>query len=150
MITRDQYYIEITRDELNLKKLYDLCVTEGTGGIDVFVGTVRDHFGSKKVTAIDYHGYPEMGEKVLQKIIEKAFDQWTIHRVAVQHRLGLLQLKEASVIIAVSSAHREEAFAACRYIIEQIKKDLPVWKKEYFANGDVTWKTDTFRESKIT
>ena len=148
MIAEQKYYIEITRDVLDLQKLYDQCVTEDAGGIDIFIGTVRDHFEGKKVTSIDYHGYPEMAEKVLQKIAVKALEQWNINRIAIQHRLGLLQLKEASVIIVVSAPHREEAFAACRYIIEEVKKDLPVWKKEFFVSGEVTWKADQFHRQK--
>lgn len=139
MIRDEKYFIEVTRDELTQQKLYDFCVTEDTGAIDVFIGTVRDHFDGKKVTSIDYQGYPEMGEMVLQQIIQRAFEQWPINRVAIQHRLGLLRIQEASVIITVSSSHRAEAFEACRYIIEEIKKDLPVWKKEYFHNGHAEW-----------
>lgn len=148
MIAEQKSYIEITREELDLRKLYDLCVTEDTGGIDIFIGTVRNHFDGKKVTSIDYHGYPEMAKKVLQHIVERTFERWKINRIAIQHRLGLLQLKEASVIIVVSAPHREEAFAACRYIIEEVKKDLPVWKKEYFASGEAVWKADEFSRQK--
>jgi molybdopterin synthase catalytic subunit len=148
MIAQPRYYIEITRDVLDLKKLYDQCVTEDTGGIDVFIGTVRDHFDGKQVTSIDYHGYPEMAEKFLQEIVERAFEQWKINRIAIQHRLGLLQLREASVIIVVAASHREEAFTACRFIIEEIKKDLPIWKKEFFASGEVAWKAEPFHPQK--
>ena len=140
MVRTEKYFIEITQDELDLGKLYAFCLTEDSGAIDVFVGTVRNHFEGQKVDAMDYHGYPEMGEKVLKQIVESAHEKWPLNRVAVQHRLGLLQLKEASVIIAVSSPHRSEAFEACRYIIEEIKKDLPIWKKEYFTGGEAQWK----------
>lgn len=142
MIQEEKYFIEVTQDALDLKKLVAFCLTEDTGAVDVFVGTVRDHFEGKAVTAIDYQGYPEMAEKVLQQIIEEVFEKWSVNRAAVQHRLGLLHLKDASVIIAVSTAHRKEAFEACRHIIEQIKKDLPVWKKEYFSGGETEWKND--------
>ncbi|MBL7993885.1 molybdenum cofactor biosynthesis protein MoaE [bacterium] len=142
MVREEKYYVEVTKNEISVKKLYDFCVTEGTGAVDIFVGTVRNHFDGKKVESIDYHGYPEMAEKVLQKIVNQTFEQWPINRVAIQHRLGLLQIKEPSVIIVVSSAHRAEAFSACRYLIEEIKKDLPVWKKENFRDGQTSWKSD--------
>lgn len=148
MIAQPRYYIEITRDVLDLKKLYDLCVTEDTGGIDVFIGTVRDHFDGKQVTSIDYQGYPEMAEKFLQKIVERTFTRWKVNRIAIQHRLGLLQLREASVIIVVAAPHREEAFTACRFIIEEVKKDLPIWKKEFFESGEVAWKAEPFHAQK--
>jgi molybdopterin synthase catalytic subunit len=143
MTQTEKYLVEITREELDFGKLYAFCLTQNSGAIDVFIGTVRDHFEGQKVDAMEYHGYPEMGEKVLKQIAESAHEKWPLSRVAVQHRLGLLQLKEASVIIAVSSPHRAEAFEACRYIIEEIKKDLPVWKKEYFAGGEAQWKEDS-------
>lgn len=142
MVREEKYYVEVTKNEISVKKLYDFCVTEGTGAVDIFVGTVRDHFDGKKVESIDYHGYPEMAEKIMLNILKKAFGYWPVNRVAIQHRLGLLQIKEPSVIIVVSSAHRAEAFSACRYIIEEIKKELPVWKKEYFRDGQVAWQSD--------
>ncbi len=140
MIRTETYLIEITPAPLTPEKLYEFCVTENSGGVDIFIGTVRDHFDGRKVKAIDYHGYPEMAEKVLRTIVEQAFQKWPVNRIAVRHRLGLLQLKDASVIIAVSAAHRAEAFEACRFVIEEIKKDLPVWKKERFDDGAEVWK----------
>ncbi len=149
MIKEDRYWVEMTHEPLHLHALNEFCESEHAGAIAFFIGTVRNHFDGKPVTAIDYHGYPEMAEKVLLKIVQDVFSRWPVHRAAVVHRLGLLHLKEASVAIAVSSPHREEAFAACRYIIEEIKKDLPVWKKEHFANGTAGWKEDTAGHRKI-
>ena len=140
MVHSEKYFIEVTRDELIQQKLYDFCVTENTGAVDIFVGTVRDHFDGRKVQSIDYHGYSEMAESVLLNIVKKTSEQWPINRIAIQHRLGLLQVKDISVIIAVSSPHRADAFSACRFIIEEIKKDLPVWKKENFLDGQAEWK----------
>lgn len=142
MIVDEKFYIEVTVETLDQRKLYDFCVTEDTGAVNIFVGTVRDHFDHKKVTSIDYQGYSEMAEKQLQKIVLNAFEKWAIKRIAVQHRLGLLKVRQSSVVIAVSASHRVETFEACRYIIEEIKKDLPIWKKEYFIDGDAGWKPD--------
>jgi molybdopterin synthase catalytic subunit len=140
MIQTDTYFVDVTRAPLDLDKLYGFCVTENSGGVDIFVGTVRDHFDGRKVKAIDYQGYPEMAEAVMKRIMEDVRVRWPVNRMAVQHRLGLLTLKEASVVIVVSAAHRAEAFEACRYVIEAVKKDLPVWKKEFFDDGSVEWK----------
>jgi molybdopterin synthase catalytic subunit len=140
MIQTEKYLIEITRERLDMPRLYEFCVTNNSGGLDIFVGTVRDHFEGRSVKAIEYHGYLEMAETVMRKIVEQSLIRWPLNRVAVQHRLGLLALKEASVIIAVSAAHRAEAFDACRFVIEEIKKDLPIWKKEFFDDGAAVWK----------
>lgn len=147
MIKTDRYLIDITPAPLNLAEMYNFVIGATNGAVDIFVGTVRNFAEGKDVEALEYHGYPEMGERVLQRMIEQAFEKWNIGRIAVQHRLGRLQLTEASVIIAVSAPHRAEAFEACRFIIEEIKKDLPIWKKEYFVDGEHHWKNDPATKS---
>ncbi|RMG67156.1 MAG: molybdenum cofactor biosynthesis protein MoaE [Calditrichaeota bacterium] len=110
------------------------------GAIDLFVGTVRNHAEGRAVAATEYEGYPEMGVEELQRIAGEALARWELGRVAVHHRLGLLPVGEASVVIAVSAPHRQAAFQACRYIIEAIKERLPVWKKEHWTDGATSWK----------
>ncbi len=144
MIEDQKKYIEITAKELNYQKLYNFVESSSCGAIDVFIGIVRDHAEGQRVKAIEYHGYPEMAEKELASICENAMKKWPVYRVAVQHRLGLLKLKEASVMILVSSAHRAETFAACKFIIEEIKVSLPVWKEEIFIDGKKQWKNTSF------
>jgi molybdopterin synthase catalytic subunit len=89
------------------------------------------------VIALDYEGYPEMAEKELGRIGEEAKKKWNIQRMAIIHRLGPVQITEPSVIIAVSAAHRGDAFEACRFAIEEIKKTVPIWKKELFEGGEI-------------
>jgi len=89
------------------------------------------------VIALDYEAYPEMAEKELARIGAEAKQKWPICKMAIVHRLGPVQIGEASVIIAVSSAHRDAAFAASRFAIEEIKKTVPIWKKEVFEGGEV-------------
>jgi len=144
LIEDQKKYIEITDKELNYQKLYNFVKSSSCGAIDIFIGTVRDHAEGQSVKAIEYHGYPEMAEKELASICENTLKKWPVYRVAVQHRLGLLQLTEASVMILVSSAHRDETFAVCKFIIEEIKVNLPIWKKEIFVNGKRQWKNTTF------
>jgi molybdopterin synthase catalytic subunit len=95
------------------------------------------------VIALDYDGYPEMAEKELARIGAVARKQWQICRMAIVHRLGPVQITESSVMIAVSSGHREAAFAACRFAIEEIKRTVPIWKKEVFEGGEVWIGTQT-------
>jgi molybdopterin synthase catalytic subunit len=139
MIVSENYFIEVTTEKLNLLPLQEFCLTENSGALDIFIGTVRDHFDGRKVRAIEYQGYPAMAEKILLGITERAFKKSPVNRLAIQHRIGLLTLKEASVIIVVSAAHRAEAFETARFVIEEIKKDIPVWKKEIFEDGTVGW-----------
>ncbi len=138
----EKYWIAVTPNPLNIQELYEFVLSPSCGAVASFVGTVRNTFEGRPVEALEYDGYPEMGETVLKTIVQQAFDRWEIEKVAVFHRLGLLQLTEVSVVITVSAPHRAAAFEACRFIIEEIKKDLPVWKKEHFVDGEQEWKFD--------
>ena len=140
LISNETILVEVTSEELDYGKSYKFVESETCGALNVFIGTVRNHAEGRSVNAIEYEGYVEMAEKQLAIIINETLKKFPIHRVAVQHRLGLLQLKEASVMIMVSSAHRAEAFGACRFIIEGIKLRLPIWKKEHFTDGPSEWK----------
>jgi molybdopterin synthase catalytic subunit len=109
----------------------------GAGATVTFIGTTRNHNDGRRVIALDYEGYPEMAEKELGRIGEEAKKKWNIQRMAIIHRLGPVQITEPSVIIAVSAAHRGDAFEACRFAIEEIKKTVPIWKKELFEGGEI-------------
>jgi len=140
VIRNERIYLEVTSAKINPGRMYDFVVCEHAGAVDLFIGTVRDTFNGRAVKSIEYHSYPEMTERVLESIAEQAIAHWPIEKIAVQHRIGHLGLAEASVIIAVSSVHRSEAFSACRFIIEEIKAHAPIWKKEFFADGTKEWK----------
>ncbi len=109
------------------------------GAALLFVGIVRDHADGRSVSGMRYDAYEEMARPVLAEIAREAAERLGTERVAVEHRVGELAIGEPSVAIAVSSPHREEAYAASRYVIEEIKKRLPVWKKERYADGDEAW-----------
>lgn len=140
MIIEENLMIEITDEPLNLAKLCQFVSHASCGAINIFLGTVRNHAEGRKVSGIEYHGYPEMAEKILLEITGRVFEKWNVHKIAVQQRLGMLRLKETSIIIAVAAPHREETFAACKFIIEEVKQKLPVWKKEHFGDGSQEWK----------
>jgi molybdopterin synthase catalytic subunit len=133
----------VTREPIVLQELVR-CVTDpSAGAIATFIGTTRNNNEGRKVIALDYEAYPEMAEKELARIGEEAKKKWKIERMAITHRIGPVQIAEPSVIIAVSAAHRDDAFQACRFAIEEIKKTVPIWKKEVFEGGEVWIGTQT-------
>ncbi|MSR35172.1 MAG: molybdenum cofactor biosynthesis protein MoaE [Gemmatimonadetes bacterium] len=111
----------------------------GDGAILLFLGTVRDHAEGRSVDGMRYEAYQEMAEDVLAQIAREAAARLGTDRLAVVHRVGDLEIGEISVAIAVSSAHRAEAYDASRYVIEEIKKRLPVWKHERYTGGAAAW-----------
>lgn len=127
----------VTDKALNLQELIDFVVDAEAGAIVTFVGTTRNHNDGRRVIALDYESYPEMAEKELVRLGEEAKRRWPICRMAIVHRIGPVQITEASVMIAVSAAHRDAAFAACRFAIEEIKRTVPIWKKEVFEGGEI-------------
>lgn len=106
------------------------------GGTCVFLGTVRN---DADVTGIDYSAYEPMAFEEIERILAEAQERWPGSRVMLQHRLGLIPAGEASIAIAAAAPHRDGAFAACRYVIEEAKKRLPIWKKELHVDGSATW-----------
>jgi molybdopterin synthase catalytic subunit len=112
------------------------------GGIAMFLGVVRGHSEGARVTAIDYEAYAGMAIRVLEAVETDLRAKWPLGGVCLWHRTGRHDVGEASVLVAVSAPHRAEAFEACREGIERIKAELPVWKREYGANGAV-WKEET-------
>jgi len=127
----------VTDKPIDLQELVDYVSDAEAGAIATFIGTTRNNNEGRKVIALDYDGYREMAEKELARIGADAKTKWPICRMAIVHRLGPVQITEASVIIAVSAGHRDAAFAACRFAIEEIKKTVPIWKKEVYEGGEV-------------
>jgi molybdopterin synthase catalytic subunit len=127
----------VTDNPLNLQELVDFVTDPEAGAITTFIGTTRNNNEGRKVIALDYDAYPEMAEKELRRIGEEASGKWQLRRMAIVHRIGPVQITQASVMIAVSSTHRGAAFAACRFAIEEIKKTVPIWKKELYDGGEL-------------
>ncbi len=127
----------VTDKPIKLQELVDWVSDPEAGAITTFIGTTRNNNEGRRVIALDYDAYPEMAEKELRRIGEDASKKWQICRMAIVHRIGPVQITQASVMIAVSSAHREAAFAACRFAIEEIKKTVPIWKKELYDGGEL-------------
>jgi molybdopterin synthase catalytic subunit len=111
--------------------------TTGTGAISVFLGLVRDNNKGRKVLHLEYEAYEVLAQRGLDLIVAEATEQWPQVRLSIHHRIGRMEIGEASVVIAAASPHRADAFAASRYAIERIKQIVPIWKHEYFEGGDV-------------
>jgi molybdopterin synthase catalytic subunit len=109
----------------------------GTGATVTFLGTTRDHNDGRQVTQLEYEAYPDMAIAEMKKIGAEAQQRWPVHRIAIAHRIGVVPIGEASVVIAVSAAHRAAAFAACQFAIDRLKEVVPIWKKEHFDGGEV-------------
>ena len=129
----------LTHDPLDVPALLAEVADEGCGGTAVFVGTVRRSAEDGEVVGIDYSGYEAMAEAELDRIVADARCQWPDARIALRHRLGYVKAGEASVAIVAAAPHRGSAFHACRFIIEETKERVPIWKKEHFAAGDERW-----------
>ncbi|WP_184541775.1 molybdenum cofactor biosynthesis protein MoaE [Mucilaginibacter sp. FT3.2] len=129
--------IILSAETLNIQSCISWIMSPESGGIDVFIGTVRNATKGKTVLKLDFEAYEPMAISEMQKIAKQAFAQWPVQKVLIHHRTGELQIGEVPVIIAVSAAHRDAAFDACRYIIDTLKQTVPIWKKEAFEDGDV-------------
>ena len=131
-------WVALTADELPVGAMYDWCVMPNCGAVVLFSGTVRDHAEHRtEVTQLEYEAYEEQVEPRLQAIAEEIRDEWPdVGRVALVHRIGTLELGESSVVVAVSSPHRPEAFEAARFGIDSLKATTPIWKREVWSGGE--------------
>ncbi|SDP25505.1 molybdopterin synthase subunit MoaE [Mucilaginibacter sp. OK268] len=129
--------IVLSSESLNVQSCIDWIMSPESGGIDVFIGTVRNATKGKPVLKLDFEAYEPMAISEMEKIAQQAFEKWPVQKVLIHHRTGTLQVGEVPVIIAVSAAHRDAAFEACRYIIDTLKQTVPIWKKEAFEDGEV-------------
>ena len=107
------------------------------GAVVTFDGTVRNHAHGKPVTHLYYETYREMALREMENIRQRALQQWSLGELAIVHRVGRLDIGESSVFVAVSSAHRAEAFQACRFTIDTLKTTVPIWKREHYQDGEV-------------
>lgn len=129
--------IEITHHKIDIPRLIAHVSDEGAGATDVFIGTTRNKTSEKKVVKLEFEAYEPMAIKELQKIVDRANEKWPILKYAVVHRVGTVEIGEEAVVIAISTPHRQAAFEACKFVIDELKKTVPIWKKEIFEDGEV-------------
>ena len=133
---------EITTEEISADEVVSRLASPAVGAVATFIGVVRDMTDGREVRYLEYEAYPEMAEQSLRQIGDEIRARWqTIRGVAIVHRIGRLEIEEASVVIAVSAAHRPEVFDALRYAIDRLKEIVPIWKKEVWADG-AEWKSE--------
>jgi len=130
--------LHLTRQPIDVGRLLAAVAGSERGGTACFIGTVRDHQDGRSVVRLEYSAYEPMAEQECAAIVAEAVARWPV-RVALEHRLGELAIGDAAVVVIASSAHRAPAFEACRYVIEEAKRRVPVWKKEHFADGVIEW-----------
>lgn len=131
----EEPWIEVTTEVIDVPTVEDRVRHSGAGAVCTFTGLVRDHSGAGSVTHLEYEAYEPMAQREMRRLAEEVLDRWPGARVAIVHRVGRLELQEASVVISVSCPHRAEAFEACRWAIDQLKESVPIWKKEFRPDG---------------
>lgn len=136
----------ITPSELGAEAAAAAVLADGAGATSMFIGTTRDNFDGKTVVRLEYEAYEPMAVKEIHKLIAVARQRWSLIHTAVYHRTGVVAVREASIIIAVSSAHRKESLEAVHYLIDAIKVSVPIWKKEVYEDGS-KWKAN--KESQV-
>ena len=129
--------IKISVDPLQIQSCIDWVMSPGCGGINVFIGSVRNVTKGKKVVRLEFEAYQSMAMSEMNKIAEDVLNKWPVQKILIHHRTGILQTGEVPVIIAVAAAHRDTAFDACRYTIDTLKQTVPIWKKEVFEDGEI-------------
>src|SRR5579863_745510 len=137
LISRQRHYVAIVPHAIDTQALLQKIKQPDDGAAVVFEGIVRNHTRGRRTLYLDYEAYPEMALKQMELLVRQALANFSIRDVALVHRLGRLQIGETSVAIVVASAHRTAAFEACRWLIDTLKRTVPVWKKEYFEDGAV-------------
>ena len=130
--------VYLTDSPLDLGDLVASVQSPERGGVACFLGTVRNHHGGRAVLRLEYSAYAPMVEAECGRIVAEAEARWQV-AVALRHRVGRLEIGDAAVAVAAASAHRDEAFVACRHVIEELKRRVPIWKREVFADGTVEW-----------
>ncbi len=129
----------LTVEPISANSLSQEVASHVSGAVVTFSGNVRDHDHGRRVERLHYECYASMADRVIASIVIEIKARWPVQDALVLHRVGTLSIGDIAVAIAVTSAHREEAFAACRFAIESVKSRAPIWKKEYFKDGTSEW-----------
>lgn len=144
MASEEKNLIEILveNEAMDMNKYISYVHSPECGAIATFAGTTRDTFEGKTVLELRYEAYVPMAIRCIKSICSSARSSWNVHSIAAAHKLGTVPVGETSVFVAVSSVHRADALDACKYMIDEIKASVPIWKKEVYSNGEV-WKENT-------
>lgn len=128
---------EIVDEPIDAAAVTARVASPAAGAVCTFVGTTRDHNDGRRVLRLEYEAYPDMAIAEMRKIGDTARQRWSIEKIAITHRIGVVPIGEASVVIAVSAGHRKAAFEACHFAIDRLKEVVPIWKKEHYEGGEI-------------
>ncbi|CAA7050514.1 unnamed protein product [Microthlaspi erraticum] len=150
MTSEEKNLVEILEEghKVDVVKYMDYVSAPEAGAIATFSGTTRNMFEGKTVLELRYEAYVPMATKCLTSICNTARSTWDIHKIAVAHRLGPVPVGETSVFIAVSSVHRADGLDACKFLIDELKATVPIWKKEVYTNGEIWKENSEFMEKR--
>ena len=129
----------ITISPINLPDMLEKAHDPQAGAIVLFSGEVRNHHEGKSVEYLEYEAHAEMANVQIQKILNNALEKWDLHSAKCIHRLGKINISESAVCVVTTSSHRKEAYEANRWIIDQVKHNVPIWKKEFYTDGTTAW-----------
>ncbi len=129
----------VTADPLDAQQLVASVRKDESGAVALFYGVARNHSQGRRVVALEYDAYPSMAERKLREVAHEVSERWPITGIGIHHRTGRLAIGDASLLVAVSSEHRAQAFEACHFAVDRVKEIVPVWKKEIWADGDGSW-----------
>jgi molybdopterin synthase catalytic subunit len=130
---------KLTSEHINIAALQQALEDDRAGAVVTFEGKVRNHSDGRAVTALEYEAYPALAQKEGERILAVAQERFDIYDCVCVHRTGALKLGEVAVFVVVIAAHRDAAFDACRFIIDEVKQRVPIWKKEHYEQGDSGW-----------
>jgi len=133
-------HVKISADVLSVDEATSLVSCSTAGAISMFIGTTRDSFDGKPVIRLEYETYEPMALKEMHKICQSVRDKWSVRHICLMHRIGVVPVTEASVIVAISSSHRSDSLQAVQFAIDALKASVPIWKKEVYADGKCSWK----------
>ena len=129
--------IIVTEKPLDPTAFTEAVKSPSSGAVITFLGTTREETAGKKVLYLEYEAYDPMAEEKLQEICDEIRQKWNINEIAIGHRVGKLEIGEISLVVALSSPHRNEAFESCIYLVDRLKETVPIWKKEVFEDGEI-------------
>jgi molybdopterin synthase catalytic subunit len=129
--------IRLSSDKIKVEDVIASVASDDAGAIDVFIGTVRNQTKNKKVIRLEFEAYESMAIKELEMIRDRAQAKWPILKIAIVHATGVLEIGDIPVVIAVATPHRNDAFEACKFVIDELKKTVPIWKKEFYEDGEI-------------
>jgi len=135
----ERLWFDVAGDAIEVAALTRRLLAPAAGAVATFEGRVRDHAAGKAVTSLAYEAYEELARREGERILAEAASRFALERAACVHRVGQLRVGDCAVWVGVSAAHRGAAFAACRYVIDEVKARLPVWKHERYADGSAVW-----------